>query len=333
MASINAKVKLRIDTEANWTSSNPTLLAGEVAISSDQLHAGTDQPKFKIGNGTDAWTALDYYPVSGAGSSTWGSITGTLSNQTDLQNALNAKEGTITAGTTAQYWRGDKSFQTLDKTAVGLGNVTNDAQLKIASNLSDLNNASTARTNLGLGNSATLNTGTTAGTVATGDDSRFTDSRDGKLYGSATQSLCVSTGSDEVLYAIALPEMSTGTLWEFAMQLRCTSSANNKTYKAWMNTTGDLSGSPVQIGQLTATINVAAATLQRRYAVRSSTSILSAYAPTTSASNPYANSTVLPAEITGLPSMSSATYLVISCNRANSGDVAGGEWINVKISR
>jgi hypothetical protein len=39
----------------------------------------------------------------------------------------------------------------LTKTDVGLANVTNDAQLKIASNLSDLNNAATARTNIGLG--------------------------------------------------------------------------------------------------------------------------------------------------------------------------------------
>ena len=44
---------------------------------------------------------------------------------TATQTALNAKENTITAGTTAQYYRGDKSFQTLDKTAVGLGNVDN----------------------------------------------------------------------------------------------------------------------------------------------------------------------------------------------------------------
>jgi hypothetical protein len=35
------------------------------------------------------------------------------------------KESIITAGTTAQYWRGDKTFQTLDKVAVGLGNVDN----------------------------------------------------------------------------------------------------------------------------------------------------------------------------------------------------------------
>jgi hypothetical protein len=55
----------------------------------------------------------------------WGGITGALSNQTDLQSALNAKEDTITEGTTAQYYRGDKSFQTLDKTAVGLSNVDN----------------------------------------------------------------------------------------------------------------------------------------------------------------------------------------------------------------
>lgn len=37
----------------------------------------------------------------------------------------NAKEPAITAGTTGEYWRGDKSWQTLDKTAVGLGNVDN----------------------------------------------------------------------------------------------------------------------------------------------------------------------------------------------------------------
>ena len=38
---------------------------------------------------------------------------------------LAAKEPTITAGTTSQYYRGDKTFQTLDKTAVGLANIDN----------------------------------------------------------------------------------------------------------------------------------------------------------------------------------------------------------------
>lgn len=45
------------------------------------------------------------------------------------QTALNAKEGTITAGTNGQYWRGDKTFQTLDKIAVGLANVDNTSDV------------------------------------------------------------------------------------------------------------------------------------------------------------------------------------------------------------
>lgn len=48
-----------------------------------------------------------------AGSAVWGSITGTLSSQTDLNNALGGKEATITAGEIGQYWRGDKTWQTL----------------------------------------------------------------------------------------------------------------------------------------------------------------------------------------------------------------------------
>lgn len=42
-----------------------------------------------------------------------------------LDHLHTTKEPTITAGTTSQYWRGDKSWQTLDKTAVGLSNVDN----------------------------------------------------------------------------------------------------------------------------------------------------------------------------------------------------------------
>jgi len=36
-----------------------------------------------------------------------------IADVTNLQTSLNAKEPTIAAGTTAQYWRGDKSWQTL----------------------------------------------------------------------------------------------------------------------------------------------------------------------------------------------------------------------------
>lgn len=46
---------------------------------------------------------------------------------TTVTTSLSGKEPTITSGTTSQYWRGDKSWQTLDKSSVGLGNVENTA--------------------------------------------------------------------------------------------------------------------------------------------------------------------------------------------------------------
>lgn len=44
---------------------------------------------------------------------------------TTVTNSIATKEPTISAGTTSQYWRGDKSWQTLNKTSVGLSNVEN----------------------------------------------------------------------------------------------------------------------------------------------------------------------------------------------------------------
>jgi hypothetical protein len=48
------KIQLRRDTSANWTSLNPTLSAGEVGFE-------TNTGKFKIGNGSSLWSALDYF--------------------------------------------------------------------------------------------------------------------------------------------------------------------------------------------------------------------------------------------------------------------------------
>ena len=51
--------------------------------------------------------------------------THTIAEIDNLQNTLDGKEQKISTGTTSQYWRGDKTWQTLDKNAVGLSNVDN----------------------------------------------------------------------------------------------------------------------------------------------------------------------------------------------------------------
>lgn len=49
------------------------------------------------GNSPYFWTGLRWSPIA-LGAPVWGTITGTLSDQTDLQSALNAKQDAITAG-------------------------------------------------------------------------------------------------------------------------------------------------------------------------------------------------------------------------------------------
>ena len=57
-------IKLRRGTAAQWTAQNPVLAEGEIGLE-------TDTRKFKAGDGTTAWTGLQYYGGSGGGASTF----------------------------------------------------------------------------------------------------------------------------------------------------------------------------------------------------------------------------------------------------------------------
>lgn len=81
------QIQIRRDTQANWESVDPVLAAGEMGVE-------TDTGRFKFGNGTDSWNSIAF---SGQA---WGNIVGTLSDQTDLQNALDGKIGEVQHGVT-----------------------------------------------------------------------------------------------------------------------------------------------------------------------------------------------------------------------------------------
>ncbi len=49
------QIQIRRGTASQWTSANPTLASGEQGLE-------TDTGKLKIGNGSTAWTSLDYFP-------------------------------------------------------------------------------------------------------------------------------------------------------------------------------------------------------------------------------------------------------------------------------
>ena len=70
-------------------------------FNSNQVGSSPSAGKVLQTNGTTStWVATTTLGIVGGGGGTWGSITGTLSSQTDLQTALNAKLSTTTASTT-----------------------------------------------------------------------------------------------------------------------------------------------------------------------------------------------------------------------------------------
>jgi len=67
---LTAKQKQRLDTASNWSSSNPTLLSGEIGIESDT-------GKVKLGDGSTTWTSLAYTAFGGL-PLTGGTMTGAI---------------------------------------------------------------------------------------------------------------------------------------------------------------------------------------------------------------------------------------------------------------
>jgi len=91
MSTVNSEIRFAVQAPSYITSNPSKVLANGEPIF---FNNGT----YVFGDGTTALNALTVYGSSSA----WGSITGTLSNQTDLQNALNAKLDSATAAATYQ---------------------------------------------------------------------------------------------------------------------------------------------------------------------------------------------------------------------------------------
>lgn len=79
------------------------------------------------GRNNALWKALDKTDVGLSNVNNTSDANKPISTAT--QTALNTKEPNIALGTTAQYWRGDKTWQALGPAAVGLPNVANARQV------------------------------------------------------------------------------------------------------------------------------------------------------------------------------------------------------------
>jgi hypothetical protein len=83
--------------------------------------SGTMQSSWKVGG------PAGHACVLSGGTLTDNDLCSSDGTYINCTTATSTFEPAITAGTTGQYWRGDKSWQTLNSTAVGLGSVENTA--------------------------------------------------------------------------------------------------------------------------------------------------------------------------------------------------------------
>lgn len=106
---VQTQMQVRRGTASSWTSTNPTLAAGELGFE-------TDTGKFKIGTGSSTWTAL---PYAGGGQNTLTTYQYTATaGQTTFSGAdVNSNTLSYTAGAVQVYLNGALLANTTDYAA------------------------------------------------------------------------------------------------------------------------------------------------------------------------------------------------------------------------
>ena len=107
---VQTQIQVRRSTAATWTSTNPTLAAGELGFE-------TDTGKFKIGTGSSVWTALSY--AGGGSQATFNTFQYTATAAQTTFSGVDANGNTLayTVGAIQVYLNGALLQNTADYTA------------------------------------------------------------------------------------------------------------------------------------------------------------------------------------------------------------------------
>lgn len=128
------KIQVRRDSAADWNTLNPTLSEGEIGYE-------TDTGKFKIGNGSTLWSALDYFLDS---SDLSGYLTASSASTTYLTQASASTTYLTQTSASTTY---QTKVENVDNTEIGyLNGVTSLIQTQIDSKLNKVDGSVTTAT-------------------------------------------------------------------------------------------------------------------------------------------------------------------------------------------
>lgn len=190
--------------------------------------------------------------------------------------------------------------------------------------------AAAMRATLGLGDSATKNVGTSAGTVAAGNDSRLTDARNCKIYAyQNTDNSITGTLTETILgnLAIAAGDMGANdNLW-FEAQMFCSGTSGTKTFKAYISPNNNSLTGAVLIGTLSMSAANISSGFQRRHVNKNSVSSNEAWPTANGVTTDFTSAGG--AKSSTNVNYANAQWLIITCTLANTGDT--GTLSNVQL--
>ena len=111
---VQTQIQVRRGTASSWTSTNPTLAAGEIGFE-------TDTGKIKVGNGSSTWSALNYVGAANAIQYVYNATAGQTSFSGADSNGLTLS---YTVGAEQVYVNGVLQVRTSDYTATNGTSVT-----------------------------------------------------------------------------------------------------------------------------------------------------------------------------------------------------------------
>jgi hypothetical protein len=306
------------------------------------------------------WTGSAYVEVSaGSGSGTWGSITGTLSAQIDLQTALNGKvdeNAAITGATKTKITYDAKGLVTggADATTADIAASTNknyvtDAQLVVVGNTSNTNTGDETAARIG----AIVN-GTTDYTTPLDADKIGIWDVANSLFKSVTfanlkatlvtyfnglyspryivrdtvgGTAITGTLANTLCYSasISANTFETGDIFEIITDLPKTGTAGTSTFRYYFNTSASLSGATL-VATYTNGSTSLGNMMNRILGVKSAT-VTSGVSATISTVNGFVATTgaVLSANI----NWSVQQYFIVAIQQSNTGDSSNANFVSI----